>query len=96
VIPLDEARAFVLGACGPLPTVRVALSEALGCVAVDGLVATESVPPFANTAVDGFAVRAADTTGASTAAPVRFDVIGTIRAGMAPAFPPGRARPCAS
>ncbi|MGZ4692553.1 MAG: molybdopterin molybdotransferase MoeA [Acidimicrobiales bacterium] len=89
MIDLDEARAFVLGACGPLPTVRVALPEALGCVAVEGLVATESVPPFANTAVDGFAVRAADTIGATATSPVRFRVIGTIRAGMAPAFPPG-------
>jgi len=89
VISLDEARAFVLGACGPLPSVRVPLSDALGCVATEGLVATEPVPPFANTAVDGFAVRAADTCGASPASPVRFRVIGTIRAGMAPAFPPG-------
>ena len=89
MISLDEARAFVLGACGPLPTIRVALPDALGCVAVEGLVATESVPPFANTAVDGFAVRAADTVGAGEAAPVRFEVIGTIRAGMAPGLEPG-------
>ncbi len=89
MIDLDEARAFVLEACGPLPAVRVTLPDALGCVAVTGLVATESVPPFANTAVDGFAVRAADTVGATATSPVRFRVIGTIRAGMAPAFPPG-------
>lgn len=90
MISLDEARAFVLEACGPLPSVRVALPDSLGCVAVDGLVATESVPPFANTAVDGFAVRAEDTVGATEASPVRFQVIGTIRAGMAPVFDPQR------
>jgi molybdopterin molybdotransferase len=88
VIALDEARTFVLEACGPLPTVRVPLADALGCVAVDGLVATEPVPPFANTAVDGFAVRAADTRGAASDSPARMRVIGTIRAGMPPDFPP--------
>ncbi|HEY5154481.1 MAG TPA: gephyrin-like molybdotransferase Glp [Acidimicrobiales bacterium] len=87
--PLGEARAFVLGACTPLAPRRLPLAEALGCVAVEPLVAEELIPPFANTAVDGFAVRAADTAGATPTTPVRFSVIGTIAAGMAPTLEPG-------
>jgi len=89
VTPLGEARAFVLGACTPLEPRWLSLADALGCVAVEGLVSSELVPPFANTAVDGFAVRAIDTVGASAAAPVRFAVLGTIAAGMAPTLEPG-------
>ena len=67
----------MLGACTVLEPVLVPIGDAVGRVAVDALVATESVPPFANSAVDGFAVRAADTRGAAGAAPVRFKVVGT-------------------
>jgi molybdopterin molybdotransferase len=88
VIPLQEARAYVLRACTAGDPVPLALGQALGCVAVEGLVATEAVPPFANSAVDGFAVHAADTRGATPATPSRLRVIGTIRAGMAPMFEP--------
>jgi len=54
---LGAARAFVLGACTPLDAVRLPIAESLGCVVTEQLVAGELVPPFANTAVDGFAVR---------------------------------------
>jgi molybdenum cofactor synthesis domain-containing protein len=43
-------------------------------------VATEAVPPFANSAMDGYAVRAADTAGA----PVELEVVGMIAAGTSP------------
>ena len=89
MIDLGEARAFVLGACSALPPVRLPIAEALGCVVTEALVSTDLVPPFDNTAVDGFAVRAADTVGATDSSPVRLQVIGTIRAGMAPEPSPG-------
>ena len=88
MIPLGEARAFVLGACTPLEPVRIPIADALGCVVTEPLVAAELVPPFANTAVDGFAVRAADTVGASAEAPRRFTVIGTAAAGAPPTLDP--------
>jgi len=78
VISLEEARAFVLGGCEPGPAVTLPLGDALGLVTAAGAVAGEAVPPFANTAMDGFAVRAADTA----AAPVVLRVAGTVRAGM--------------
>ena len=84
MIELGDARAYVLGSCSALDPVRRPIAAALGCVATQALVSDVLVPPFDNTAVDGFAVRAADTAGADQANPVRLRVIGTIRAGMAP------------
>jgi len=79
VIGLAEARAYVLDGCAPLADAEVALADALGCVAAEGVVVAEPVPPFANTAMDGYAVRAADTAGA----PCELDVVGLIAAGSA-------------
>jgi molybdopterin molybdotransferase len=85
VIALDEARRQVLAACAPLPPRPVPLLEAAGCVTAAPVVAGDDVPPFANTAMDGYAVRAADTAGA----PVRLEVVATLAAGTAPAQPVG-------
>ena len=82
--PLEEARSHVLAACRPLDPVRLPLAAALRCVLAAGVEAAEAVPPFANTAMDGFAVRASDTDGASGDRPVALTVVGTLRAGMAP------------
>ena len=87
MIPLDEARARVLGACRPLPAREVALDDALGCVTAAAVVAGEAVPPFPNTAMDGYAVQAADTAGATPDRPVKLRVTGTLAAG-APADRP--------
>lgn len=56
----------------------MALGDALDLVTAQSVVATEQVPPFANTAVDGYAVVAADTSSV----PVTLRVTGTVRAGM--------------
>jgi len=77
VIPLDEARRHVLDRVTRLASVVVPLADAAGLVLATEVVAAEQVPPFANTAMDGFAVRAADTE----AAPVTLEMIGTIAAG---------------
>jgi len=81
MIPLAEARALVLDACPPLPPRPVGLAEAVGCMTAVPLVATEAVPTFANSAMDGFAVRAADVAGARDDAPVRLAVVATVNAG---------------
>lgn len=83
MIPLDEAREVVLAGCTRLPAVRVPLDEALGLTTSEAIVSAEAVPPFANTAMDGYAVRAADTAGA----PVALTVVGTIAAGAPPDIP---------
>ena len=81
LIPVADAQAHVRGAVSPLPTVTVAIDDALGSVLAAPVVARELVPPFPNTAMDGYAVRAADTAGA----PVRLRVTGELPAGRDPA-----------
>ncbi len=78
--PLEDVRAAILEACSPLPAVDVPLAEALGCVAAEAVHAPTDVPAWDNTAMDGYAVRAADTA----AAPVQLQVIGVLPAGAAP------------
>lgn len=77
MLTLDEARQHVLDRVSRLGPVDVALNDAAGLVLAADVVAAELVPPFANTAMDGFAVQFADTVGA----PVTLEVIGTIAAG---------------
>jgi molybdopterin molybdotransferase len=80
VISVDEARRVILAACPKLAAVTMPLGEALGCVTASPVVAGHDVPSFANSAMDGFAVRAADTAGA----PVSLRVVGTAAAGAPP------------
>jgi molybdopterin molybdotransferase len=74
---LDEAQRLVLEACSPLDPVDVPIDEALGRVLAAPFVAAADVPPFANSAMDGYALRAADTAGA----PVTLGVLGAALAG---------------
>ncbi len=82
---VEEARAAVLAAvAGPVATEIAFLSEALGRVVAEPVVSHTALPPWDNSAMDGYAVRAADTAGATEDSPVRLEVVGEIRAGMAP------------
>lgn len=78
MIPLSEAREFVLSGCAPARPIVRPLADSRGCVTAEPILSNETVPPFANTAVDGYAVVAADTTSV----PVTLRVTGTVRAGM--------------
>lgn len=64
-----------------LPVVDGDAADLLGCVLAAPVVAAEDVPPFVNSAVDGYAVLAADTAGASPGSPVVLDVVGEVAAG---------------
>ncbi len=82
MIPLEEARAFVMESCTALAPRPVPVDDALGLVVGLPVVATEPVPPFANSSRDGYALRASDTTGAGGAGgPAHLRVVGTIMAG---------------
>lgn len=89
MIELEAARARVLEGCRPLAPTRVALGAAVGLVLAEPVVADQLLPPFANTAVDGYAVRAADVAAATVGAPARLAVIETIAAGRAADRPVG-------
>jgi molybdopterin molybdotransferase len=80
VISLDEARAHVLARVTSTSAERISLDRAHGLVLAEPVVSVEAVPPFANTAMDGFAVCAADTANP----PVTLELVGTIAAGDAP------------
>ena len=77
MIPLAEARDHVLARVEALPARRVPLEQALGLVLAEPVFSAEPIPAFANTAMDGYALRAEDTRGA----PVELEVVGTIGAG---------------
>src|SRR5438270_9832776 len=78
--PLEDVQAAVLRECEPLTPRAVDIEEALGCVTSTPVEAEEMVPPFDNTAMDGFAVQAADTVDP----PVELKVVGTLAAGADP------------
>lgn len=80
MIGVGEAQTFVLETLTPLSRVDRALEEALGCVAAQQIIATEPVPGFKNSSMDGYALRAIDTCDG----PVRLRVLGTVLAGDAP------------
>ena len=80
MIPLEEAREFVLSKCEPGASVTVSLDDAGDLVTTKDLAAAGPIPPFDNTAMDGFAIRAADVVNA----PVTLDMVGTIAAGAVP------------
>ncbi len=61
LITLQEAQTHVLMHCQPLVPTEVAIDDALGCVTAVAIFADQPVPPFDNTAMDGYAVIAADT-----------------------------------
>jgi molybdenum cofactor synthesis domain-containing protein len=84
VIPLADVQAAIFGAVARLEPVDVDLRDALGLVLAERVTAPEAVPPFPNTAMDGYAVRAADTAGAAEGSPVRLRVVGELAAGHPP------------
>ena len=81
MISLEEARELVLSQVAPLPVETVGLLDAVGRVAADDLKSDIDVSPFAHSAMDGFALHAAELEGATAEAPVEMDVIAEIAAG---------------
>lgn len=79
--PISEALGEVLSAFGPRGVERVSLLEAAGRVLAVAPRARVDLPPFDNSAMDGYAVRAADVVGASEGSPVTLPVCGESRAG---------------
>lgn len=87
MIAFDEARGLVLSAAALLPPVSCPLGAAAGKVLREELAADLDVPPFDATAMDGWAVRAAEVRGATEGAPVTLKVAGGIGAGSVPRGP---------
>jgi molybdopterin molybdotransferase len=82
-IPVEELLDRVLETVQPLPSFPQPLMDVLGLAAAEDVVAPVRLPTFDNSAMDGYAVVAADVEGASPEAPVQLPVVGEIGAGQA-------------
>ena len=80
MIDLEDAQRTVLEACPPLAAVTTPATDALGLVLAEDVVAGEDVPPFPNSAVDGYAVLSADLADP----PAELRVVGETAAGAPP------------
>ena len=81
MLSVEEALERVLGEFHPLEPERVPILEALGRVLAEDVYADMDIPPCANSAMDGYAVLAADTAGAGRRVPRRLRVVGDLAAG---------------
>lgn len=78
---VDEHLAEILARIAPLGPMELHLLDAHGCVLAEDVVAPAPLPGFDNSAMDGYAVRAADIAGATPQSAVSLPVIGDIAAG---------------
>ena len=83
-LTVAEALQLVLAGVSVLPAERVPLLQALGRVLAESVTAGDSLPPFANSAMDGYAVRAEDVQAAASDRPVELRVVEDIAAGGVP------------
>ena len=84
LITVEAARAILALHGDPIARIeRTTLDAAAGRVLARDLVATRDVPPFARSMMDGYAVRAADTDGASAEHPIALSLVGSVYTGHA-------------
>jgi molybdopterin molybdotransferase len=86
LISVEAHLAEILATIRPLPATELFLSEAEGLVLADDVVATQPLPSFDNSAMDGYAVHAVDIAEASERTPVTLPVVGEIAAGDTGAY----------
>jgi len=93
MVSVEEARERILSFFERLDVVRTPLLESLGQVVAEDVGAPFDIPPLDNTAMDGYAVRASDTTGATEGEPRELRVIADLAAGylLDTAIGPGEA-----
>ncbi|HEV2145962.1 MAG TPA: gephyrin-like molybdotransferase Glp [Longimicrobiaceae bacterium] len=88
-VSVQEARGTILRLVAPLAPERRALLNALGSVLAEDVASPVDLPPWDNSAMDGFAVRSADVLGASPEAPRVLRVVDDVPAGSFPSRPVG-------
>ena len=81
MISVDEALKTILEGIRPLALENIPITSALGCVIGEDIVSGRAIPPLANSAMDGYAVMAADTAFASREKPVVLEVLEDVPAG---------------
>jgi molybdopterin molybdotransferase len=83
LLSVDRWRELILGDLPALDAIELRIHDTLGLVLAEDVTSDEPVPSFANSAMDGYAVRVEDVAGASVDAPVTLEVAGESRAGAA-------------
>src|ERR1700761_9273477 len=86
MISVEAHLADILSTVRRLTPIQLAISEAEGCVLAEDITASRPLPPFDNSAMDGYALIAADVAEASKDAPVRLRVSGEVAAGDTGAY----------
>jgi molybdopterin molybdotransferase len=86
MISVEAHLADILSTVRRLSPIQLAISEAEGCVLAEDITASRPLPPFDNSAMDGYALIAADVAEASKDAPVRLRVSGEVAAGDSGAY----------
>jgi molybdopterin molybdotransferase len=84
LVPLEEARERVLAVTKPLAPLQLPLTDAYGCVVAEDIAASIDLPEFASSAMDGFAVRAADVAQAAPEHPAELKLVGRSMIGHRP------------
>tara|TARA_B100000809_G_scaffold231359_1_gene246449 strand:+ start:3329 stop:4543 length:1215 start_codon:yes stop_codon:yes gene_type:complete len=84
MLTVDQARTRILDAVSRMPAKKCGIVDSLGCILAQSVYAGENIPPFDNSAMDGYALIASDVETSSDENPVTLDVIETIPAGYAP------------
>jgi molybdopterin molybdotransferase len=87
MISVEEARAYVLKHFKPLEPEQVPILQALDRALAEDIVSDLDLPPFANSAMDGYAVREEDVRTASKLTPVTLRVVADLAAGYMPRLP---------
>lgn len=82
MIKVEDALKTILKSVRALPKEKVKLTEGLNRVLAEDIYASISVPQLDNSAMDGYAVKSRDTSGASGDSPKMFDVTHDLRAGF--------------
>jgi molybdopterin molybdotransferase len=80
-ITVDEALEYIMSHIERLDDEQAPLLEALDCILAEDIVSQQDIPPFTNSAMDGYAVRAADTAGAGAESPLALQVVANLAAG---------------
>lgn len=84
LLNVDDALKQILATIKPLESEAIELSEALGRIIAEAVVADSNLPPFANSSMDGFALKTVDIARTTAQSPVSLKVVMDIPAGSNP------------
>ncbi len=84
MLSVEDALERILRHFRTLEAERTPLLDALGQILAEDAVAQHDIPPLDNSAMDGYALQAADVSGASAEAPITLRVVGSVAAGELP------------